>query len=210
MRNLFGIKPVYELNLLSMTLLYDTLVADQHLGRVFPAGFDQKDLDNLRHLTHWLMIIVYSGQFSAALSTPLFMKIISDFDHKLANTSSVKKWTMLSGHDTNVAPTLTFLNLTNYNCIEDKYEKKDLGKYLNCEDGPDFASNVLIELHKEGSDSYVKVRYNGKYMNLCEKKDTKCEYAEFKRRIQAQYVDYKALCGLTAKKGIKLNLQEED
>lgn len=166
MRNLFGIKPVYELNLLSMTLLYDTLVADQFLGRAFPAGFDQMDLDNLRHLTHWLMIIVYSGQFSAALSTPLFMKIFQDFDYKLSHPNSTKKWTMLSGHDTNVAPTLTFLNLTNFQCIEDKYEKKDLSKYLNCEDGPDFASNILVELYS-ATQPYVKVKYNGKYMNLC-------------------------------------------
>lgn len=28
MRNLFGIKPIYELNLLTMTMLYDTLIAD--------------------------------------------------------------------------------------------------------------------------------------------------------------------------------------
>jgi hypothetical protein len=72
MRSIFGIKPVYEINLLSMTLLHDTLVADYYLGRTFPSGFDMRDLDNLRHLTQWLMILVYSGQFSAALSTPLF------------------------------------------------------------------------------------------------------------------------------------------
>lgn len=27
------------------------------------------------------------------------------------------------------------------------------------------------------------VKYNGKYMNLCEKVDTKCNYVEFKNRL---------------------------
>lgn len=79
MRTIFGIKPVYELNLLSMTLLYDTLVADQFLGRSFPPNFDLFDLNNMRHLTHWLMVLVYSGKLSATLSTPLFTKIFADF-----------------------------------------------------------------------------------------------------------------------------------
>lgn len=78
------------------------------------------------------MTLVYSGTFSAALSTPLFEKIISDFDYKLSHPNSHKKWTMFSGHDTNVAPTTTFLNITNATCIEDKWEKKDVKKYLNC------------------------------------------------------------------------------
>lgn len=72
---------------------------------------------NLRHLTHWLMVLVYSGNFSAALSTPLMQKIIADFDYKLAHPKSQKKWTMFSGHDTNVAPTITFLNLSSASCI---------------------------------------------------------------------------------------------
>lgn len=85
---------------------------------------------------------------------------------------------MLSGHDTNVAPTLTFLNITNFECIEDKYQKKDMSKYLNCEDGPDFASSILIELHRDIApfDHFVKVRYNGKYVNLCERQQTTCPY----------------------------------
>jgi len=32
-----------------------------------------------------------------------------------------KKMTLLSGHDTNVAPLLTFLNLTTYGCIRKKF-----------------------------------------------------------------------------------------
>jgi len=27
------------------------------------------------------------------------------------------------------------------------------------------------------------IKYDGKYMNLCEKKDTKCNYKEFKERL---------------------------
>ena len=208
MRNIFGINSTYELNLLAMTLLYDSLIADEFLGRSFPDGFEDSDLMNLRHLTHWLMVLIYSGEFSAALSTPLFQKVIADFDYKLAHANSTKKWIMLSGEDTNVVPTLTFLNLTSAPCIEDKWQGQSLDKYLNCEDGPDFAANLLIELHSNSSQPYVKIKYNGKYANLCLKKESMCAYSEWKKRVEAQYVNYKPLCGITQSKGRSVILTE--
>lgn len=38
------------------------------------------------------------------------------------------------------------------------------------------------------------VRYNGKYVYLCEKKQQTCGYNEFKSRLQRNYVDYQVLC----------------
>jgi hypothetical protein len=49
----------------------------------------------------------------------------------------------------------------------------------------------LIELYqKENSngehkeDYYIKIDYNGKYMNLCEKKSKSCTFAEFETRLR--------------------------
>lgn len=65
-----------------------------------------------------------------------------------------------------------------------------MDKYLNCEDGPDFAANLLIELHND-PEPYVKIKYNGNYAKLCEKDKVTCAYSEWKQRIEAQYVNYK-------------------
>ena len=70
---------------------------------------------------------------------------------------------------------------------------------MNCENGPDFAASVIFELHSDNQkDFYVKVRYNGKYVNLCQKKDTKCSYTDFKNRLKKVIMsdsDIDKLCG---------------
>jgi hypothetical protein len=38
------------------------------------------------------------------------------------------------------------------------------------------------------------VKYNGKYVYLCEATQTFCEYSDFKTRIARNYVDYEGLC----------------
>lgn len=121
-------------------------------------------------------------------------------DHKLSNPSSNKKWTLLSGHDTNVLPILIFLNITNSSCLEDKWKNRNLQKYVNCEDGPDYAASLLFELYQEQERVKIKIKYNGKYVNLCDRKEDSCLYSEWKARIEAQYVNYRQLCGLQTKK----------
>jgi hypothetical protein len=79
--------------------------------------------------------------------------------------------TVFLGHDTNISPTLSFLNMSSFNCIEDIWQNKPLGRYLNCEDGPGFASNLIVELRDDNDQQgpYVSAFYNGKEMNLCER-----------------------------------------
>ena len=50
---------------------------------------------------------------------------------------------------------------------------------------PDFASNLQFEVHEdEETFSYnVKVKYNGEYANLCERKSQTCPIDEFLQRI---------------------------
>ncbi len=129
MEKMFGLS-LPELNVGVMMELYDTVACDRYLGRALPPTFTEDDYMNLRHLTHVIMLTAYSGNVSRALSTPFFQKLIKEFDAKI-NGTNTKKWSMFSGHDTNVAPTLTFLNLTTGRCIEDKWTNSSK-TYLNC------------------------------------------------------------------------------
>lgn len=94
-----------------------------------------------------------------------------------------KKMTVFSGHDVNISPTLSFLNFSSFECIEDLWRNRPLDKYLNCEDGPAFAANIIIELwdgssdDKGPTDPYIKVLYNGKYLNLCNRPTKTCSYS---------------------------------
>jgi hypothetical protein len=67
--------------------------------------------------------MVHSGLYSKILSTALFQKMISNIDNKLKNISSRQKLSLFSGHDTNVSPTLTFLNISSFECIESRWKK---------------------------------------------------------------------------------------
>ncbi len=124
----------------------------------------------MRHLHYYLYMIIHSGTYSRILSTALFEKVLQEIDAKITNSSNPKKLIMFSGHDTNISPSLHFLNLSSFQCIEDIWQKRPLDKYLNCEDGPGFASNLIIEVRQDDqSEPYIQVLYNGKQMNLCDR-----------------------------------------
>ena len=176
LRKLFNLT-LEESNLVGLSRLYDTLYCDRYLGRAVPIS--NEEMDNLRHLHNYLYMLIHSGTYRRIIGTPLFTKILADLDSKVANVTSPKKMTVFLGHDTNISPVLSYLNFSSFLCIEDAWQKKPLDGYLNCEDGPGFASNVLFELRTDNStaEPYVKVLYNGKEMNLCGRKQTNCPYS---------------------------------
>ena len=84
--------------------------------------------------------------------------------------------TIYSGHDTNVAPMLTFMNLSSADCLRRKWRNETVSG--NCGEPVPFASSVQFELHQresslEGlfaSSYFVKIRYNGDYYLVCDSK----------------------------------------
>lgn len=85
--------------------------------------------------------------------------------------------TVISCHDTDIAALLTDLNISSSQCVEDLYRKGKTDS-LNCQTDVGFASNLVIELHSDDERTfYVMVRSNGEYVNLCENRSTKCDYA---------------------------------
>ncbi len=104
----------------------------------------------------------------------------------IAGNYQDKKLTVYSGHDTNVAPMLSFLNLSNADCVQKKYRNQTVTG--NCADPVPFASSIQWELHlrdstngveldpRQAGNYYVRVKYNGEYYKLCETYFTECDY----------------------------------
>jgi hypothetical protein len=69
---------------------------------------------------------------------------------------------------------------------------------LNCQPDVGFASSLIFELHSDNDkDFYMMIRSQGKYMNLCEKPNTKCSYTEWKNRIKRYIINnVDEICGL--------------
>lgn len=196
LKRLFGLSDK-SANLVGLSKLYDTLICDKYLGKALPEGLSSLDLENLRHLHDYLYLMIHSGTYTRIISTPLFTKILETFDGAVAQKSG--KLTVFSGHDTNISPTLSFLELSSYQCIEDAWQGEPLDKYLNCEVGPAFAANVIVELWAQEpghTGAYVKVKYNGKEANICGRRQKTCEYTEWRKWVASKFVDYERLCAL--------------
>ena len=54
--------------------------------------------------------------------------------------------------------------------------------WQNCKSFPKYTANMILEFHEENKDQYLKVRYNGDHVKICEGKDM-CLLTEFWERI---------------------------
>ena len=46
---------------------------------------------------------------------------------------------------------------------------------MNCEDPPGFTANLIFEFYDDvDKEKYVMIRYNGKYVYLCERESKEC------------------------------------
>lgn len=182
----------------SLSSLYDTLIVDKYMGRPLPNGFTNDDLDNLEHIHDWLNNLKYSGTVSRVINSRKYAKILNEFDNRIKNLAGYPlKWTFLSAHDTDVLPAQSDLNFSSFQCVEEVYRKGKTDA-LNCQTNVAFASSIIFELHSDNDkDFYVMIRSQGKYMNLCEKKNTKCSYTEWKNRMKNLILtNVDELCGL--------------
>lgn len=110
-------------------------------------------------------------------------QILAYMDGALTGQSPLKYF-YAQGHDTNLAALATTLNFSSWTCIN----KLRLGlpmDELNCEYRPGYAASMLFELHQyEDTDNYyIQILYNGKYMNLCNRKQNFCPYNEWKQIV---------------------------
>ena len=91
-------------------------------------------------------------------------------------------------------PLVTKLNLTSADCLNKQWKNQTVNE-LNCVDVPSFSANLLIELHADESfNHFIKIRYNGYYVNLCGEKKEICDFEEFWRRASSGNIDYKKEC----------------
>lgn len=77
LRKLFNLT-AEQSTLVGLSRLYDTLLCDKYLGKGLPLS--EEELNNLRHLHYYLYMMIHSGLYSKIISTPLFTKILADFD----------------------------------------------------------------------------------------------------------------------------------
>ena len=93
--------------------------------------------------------MLYEDHMAKVFATPRLRKVLSNMEQVVEGKSGRRKMSIISGHDSNVLPILTFLNLTNADCVQKKFRNQTVTG--NCADIVPFASNVQIELHIKDS-----------------------------------------------------------
>lgn len=169
------------------------IICDIFQNNPITKNFDKKLLEELYFINEIEFLYTGAGLNDQVklLSSPFLEELISIFKNKINDKDFQKKFYFFSAHDTTITPLMVALNFTNWNCVWNK-KKNIQDQYLNCEEGfPPFASNLLFELHSIDSAGeeqekkyFIKIIYNGKEMNLCEKLLKTCDWDEFNYRIQ--------------------------
>lgn len=173
-----------NVTLATLSTLNSDLECDRYLGRPLPSEFTEEDNKNLKHIDSWYKQLTFVKDLAKAVNRDRLVKILSVFDGRIKNEGQALKWTFLSGHDLDMVPIYNDLNLSSSSCIEELYRKGKTSA-LNCEQFPQFAASLIFELYVEGNNHFVKIRSNGKYMNLCGVASQECKYEDWKKRVEA-------------------------
>lgn len=80
------------------------------------------------------------------------------------------------GHESNLIPLMTSLNLTSSDCLNQRWKNQTITS-LNCMQAPKFGANLIFELTEDDSfNHFISIKYNGEYAYICDSKNIKCRY----------------------------------
>ena len=121
MKLVFNLKVEYA-NVAGLAELFDVVICDLNLGRPMAAEFTDYDFKQLRYIENYLFSLTYGGPFAPIFATSIISAILSNMQNTIKKgKDEVKKMSIYSGHDSNLVPILNFLNLTNPECITNKW-----------------------------------------------------------------------------------------
>lgn len=100
------------------------MAADLNLGRKLPADFTDQDFLQLKYVQNYFLILIYGEQLARVVSTPVATLLLHNMQQRIDGNLPNRKLTVFSGHDTNVAPMLSFLNLSDAECVQRKYRNQ--------------------------------------------------------------------------------------
>lgn len=172
-----------KIDLNTLAEINDVLLNAEFANRKFPEMTEELKR-NLQFIYAFNLYYSYLGSNlqKKISNTYMIEDILNNFEKKIKNLTK-KKWIMYSAHDASLGSLLTLFNLSSYECVYDLWMKNETD-HLNCHLFPKFASNLLIELHKNGNNYFVKIKLDGEYKFLCQNKSYECEYNLFSSNIR--------------------------
>lgn len=196
-----GSNEVSPWNITKVSRLATNIYADIYKNNPLPANLSESLWEKMKIVKELerQFVDVGSEYQRKFMGTPLFQEILKYFSEKIQNPEQELKYIMFSGHYLTLTPLMVGLNITNWECIFNRY-KQVSDENLNCENGyPSYASQLILELHSNENQYFLKVIFNGNEMNVCEKNQKQCEFFEVKKRIEENIImkDFNEFCQIT-------------
>lgn len=141
MRILFNLT-LQESNVAGLAELYDTLVADNYLGRPLPSQLTDDDYEKLSFIQRYLFTLVYEEEPARIFNAPFVNNMISNMENVIKGNYGVKKLSAYSAHDSNVVPLLVYFNLTSSECLKKQWKNETFQG--NCAVPVPFASSIFF------------------------------------------------------------------
>jgi len=192
-----------ELEMHKVSQLQNTLWIDYLVNRDFPKSFKNIKYDsqlwkNLTFVHDFYEFFVDFGSHkqSRLYSFMMFEEILDHFNARINETNTKLKFAYYSGTDTLLMPILHSLNVSSPECLYSKFFNESSNTDEDTCLYPNFGSNIIFELHSDGSEYYVLMKYNDMEVNLgcSEHGDLYCSFEEFRGIL------LKAIGGMTHEK----------
>jgi len=126
-------------------------------------------------------------------TTPFLLQTLAYFDRKVSKlTTYPLKYVLFSTHDVNIAAFLSTIGYyNNYTCLKEHVKNNFTGS-SDCPAVPQVASNLLLELALNKGQFFVRILFNGVYLDYCKNGDVQMKYAckidDFVKITRAKYL----------------------
>lgn len=154
----------------------------------------------LRMISSWYYNYRYyaTDEFIKTYTTGISQELLTNIKKKIADPVNTKlKYLMFSGHDDNVFAFMRAYNLTNDQCMRQRYinhvdPKGDTGVNddASCLFLPGFAASLLWELSEKSGKYYVRSLYNGVPVKFCQENEDEfyCLMDNFEKTVKEKMI----------------------
>jgi hypothetical protein len=202
-----------DLEIKQVSQLQNTLWIDHLVKRAFPSPFDKISFGSelWKNMTFLHDFYEFYVDFGSQNQTQLYsfmilQDILDRFTSKIHGASPQLKFVLYSGTDTLLMPILHNLGISTPECLYKKFVGGDSLADDNHDTCiyPNFGSNIIFELHFDGSAYYVLVKYNDLEVKFGLNGDPYVTFEDFKEIISnavggMNFEKYSDICKLETK-----------
>ena len=173
-------------NIFDANALYDSLITMIYENRPIPIANNSQLFQDLRFISEFITSYVKFGSRDQQKyhTINLLNNIMNLFDNTLSDKNEMKM-VLYSSHDTTMTSILSIMNITNWECLLNKYRSKNVTYNENQCLVPQFASNILFEVWNDvtSNETTIKMLYNFEIQKICNDKES-CSLQEFKQFVK--------------------------